>query len=121
MTVCDPAKLDIADSRGRLQRAKSDRPSDLQCAQIILRKRFPGEVNRRDRKLLLVERAEVIGQQPYLFELRRSCGDGFAKVGKPGEFGLGSARYARPARTSRAAFGALTKRLALVIVTGLRR
>ena len=83
----DVVKFRVVNFRRRLQGAEDHRPAHLQRAQIALRKRASGEINGRDRKLLLVERPQIICQQPHLLQFRRSRGDGFANICKDVEFG----------------------------------
>ncbi len=54
------------------------RPSRLDWARIALRKRFPGEINRRDRELRRIQRPQIFRQQPHFLELRRRRRDRFA-------------------------------------------
>ena len=72
------------------RRPVDDRSSYLQCAQIALSKSASRKISRRNRKLLLIKRSQVIGQRADLFQLRGSSSYGLADMGKRYEFGCGS-------------------------------
>ena len=86
MTGRDSMKFCIADSCGGEQRAINHRPTNLQRAQIVLGKCTTGQISRRHRQLLAVERAQILSEQSDFLELSCCRGDRFADIGELEKF-----------------------------------
>src|ERR1700726_4519535 len=95
VTVRKAAKFRFAQFRGTHDRAINDRASHLESARITLRESSAGKINRRDRKPVSIERAQIIREQPDFFELRWRRANRFTHVRKGREFGSGSAHVSR--------------------------
>src|SRR6266540_7002235 len=76
-------------------------PPTCNVREIALSKRMAGKISRRNGKLLLIERAQVIGEQADLLQVCRSCCDLFPDCREFGELGERLVRMSRKGSSRR--------------------
>src|SRR5205807_5230904 len=82
----DASKLRFAQLRGSKQGTLDHLPPRLESAQVMLRKCFAGEVNRRDGELRGIECAQIFREQPDFLELGRCRSNRSTHLGERAKF-----------------------------------